>query len=631
MTDYKSILKQYWGYEDFRGIQEEIIASIGKGEDTLGLMPTGGGKSVTFQVPALAKPGLCLVITPLIALMKDQVQHLRARGIKAVAVYSGMTREEIIVALENCIFGDYKFLYISPERLDTEVFQAKLRSMKVSMITVDESHCISQWGYDFRPAYLKIADVRKLLPGVPVLALTATATPEVVKDIQLRLAFRRGNVFRMSFERKNLAYIVRRTEDKAGELIHILSQVAGSAIVYTRNRKRTKEVSLFLNQHGISATFYHAGLDNDTKDQRQKGWQDGTFRVMVATNAFGMGIDKPDVRLVIHIDFPDSPEAYFQEAGRAGRDGQKAYAVLLYAQADKTILKKRIGDTFPEKDYIRQVYEHINYYYQMAMGDGRGCTFAFNIDEFCQNFKHFPVRVDSALKILTRAGYLEYTDEQDNTSRLIFTLRRDELYRINENNPDTEHLLRIILRSYTGVFSDYAYISEEILARRSGLTRQQVYDTLILLTKRHVLHYIPGKKTPYIIYTRERQNTVVLSKEVYEDRKDSYEKRIHAMLDYAESDGKCRSRMLLRYFGEKNGHNCGQCDVCLEKHASGLKKGEYEDIAHGIFSLLEEASRIPQEIIHALPFEEEKILKSLAYLLAEEQIIQKEGRLYRHE
>ena len=631
MTDYKSILKQYWGYEDFRGIQEEIIASIGKGEDTLGLMPTGGGKSVTFQVPALAKPGLCLVITPLIALMKDQVQHLRARGIKAVAVYSGMTREEIIVALENCIFGDYKFLYISPERLDTEVFQAKLRSMKVSMITVDESHCISQWGYDFRPAYLKIADVRKLLPGVPVLALTATATPEVVKDIQLRLAFRRENVFRMSFERKNLAYIVRRTEDKAGELIHILSQVAGSAIVYTRNRKRTKEVSLFLNQHGISATFYHAGLDNDTKDQRQKGWQDGTFRVMVATNAFGMGIDKPDVRLVIHIDFPDSPEAYFQEAGRAGRDGQKAYAVLLYAQADKTILKKRIGDTFPEKDYIRQVYEHINYYYQMAMGDGRGCTFAFNIDEFCQNFKHFPVRVDSALKILTRAGYLEYTDEQDNTSRLIFTLRRDELYRINENNPDTEHLLRVILRSYTGVFSDYAYISEEILARRSGLTRQQVYDTLILLTKRHVLHYIPGKKTPYIIYTRERQNTVVLSKEVYEDRKDSYEKRIHAMLDYAESDGKCRGRMLLRYFGEKNGHNCGQCDVCLEKHASGLRKGEYEDIAHGIFSLLAEASRIPQEIIHALPFEEEKILKSLAYLLAEEQIIQKEGRLYRHE
>ena len=633
MTDYKSILKQYWGYDSFRGIQEEIISSIGEGRDTLGLMPTGGGKSITFQVPALAKPGLCLVITPLIALMKDQVQNLRKRGIKAIAVYSGMTREEIIVALENCIFGDYKFLYISPERLDTEIFQIKLRSMKVSMITVDESHCISQWGYDFRPAYLKIADVRRLLPDVPILALTATATPEVVKDIQMRLAFRKENVFRMSFERKNLAYIVRRTEDKAGELVHILTQVAGSAIVYTRNRKRTKEVSLFLNQHDISATFYHAGLDNATKDQRQKGWQDGTFRVMVATNAFGMGIDKPDVRLVIHLDFPDSPEAYFQEAGRAGRDGQKAYAVLLYAQSDKTILKKRIGDTFPEKEYIRQVYEHINYYYQMAMGDGRGCTFAFNIEEFCQRFKHFPVRVDSALKILTRAGYLEYTDEQDNTSRLIFTLRRDELYRINENNPDTEKLLRIILRSYTGLFSDYAYISEETLARRSGVTRQQVYDTLILLTKRHILHYIPGKKTPYIIYTRERQEAsrIVLGREVYEDRKQSYERRVKAMIDYADTDDRCRSRMLLEYFGERNEHNCGQCDVCLDRHRSGLRLGEFEDIAHAIISLLAEAPRMPQEIVHILSYDEGKILKVLTFLLSEERITRKEGWLYQRE
>lgn len=627
MNDYRSILKQYWGYSSFRGIQEEIIASIGSGRDTLGLMPTGGGKSVTFQVPALAKPGLCLVITPLIALMKDQVQNLRRRGIKAVAVYSGMTREEILVALENCIFGGYKFLYISPERLDTEIFRAKLRSMKVSMITVDEAHCISQWGYDFRPAYLKIADVRQLLPDVPVLALTATATPKVAKDIQVRLAFREENVFRMSFERKNLAYIVRRTEDKDGELLHILTQVPGSAIVYTRNRKRTKEVSLFLNQHGISATFYHAGLNNDVKDLRQKEWQTGACRVMVATNAFGMGIDKPDVRLVIHIDFPDSPEAYFQEAGRAGRDGAKAYAVLLYAQSDKTLLKKRIGDTFPEKDYIRQVYEHVNYYYQMAMGDGKGCTFAFNLEEFCHNFKHFPVRADSALKILTRAGYLEYTDEQDNASRLIFTLRRDELYRIEEQDPGTEKLLRVILRSYTGLFSDYAYISEESLAARSGLTRQQVYDALVLLTKRHILHYIPGKKTPYIIYTRERQNTVVLSKEVYEERKESYEKRIRAMLDYAESNGKCRSRMLLQYFGENNEHNCGQCDVCLEKHASGLKKGEYEDIAHDATALLKENPHTTQEVIHALPYEEEKILRVLTYLLSEELIAQKEGKL----
>ena len=630
MTDYKSILKHYWGYDNFRGIQEDIISSIGSGRDTLGLMPTGGGKSITFQVPALANPGLCLVITPLIALMKDQVQNLRKHGIKAQAVYSGMTREEIVIALENCIFGDYKFLYISPERLGTEIFQNKLRSMKVSMITVDESHCISQWGYDFRPAYLKIADVRKLLPDVPVLALTATATPEVVKDIQVRLAFREENVFRMSFERKNLAYIVRRTEDKSGELLHILNQVQGSAIVYTRNRKRTKEISLFLNQHDISATFYHAGLDNKTKDLRQKGWQAGTYRVMAATNAFGMGIDKPDVRLVIHIDFPDSPEAYFQEAGRAGRDGQKAYAVLLYAQSDKTILKKRISDTFPEKDYIRQVYDHINYYYQMAMGDGRGCTFAFNIDEFCQRFKHFPVRVDSALKILTRAGYLEYTDEQDNASRLIFTLRRDELYRMEEHNQDTEKLLRIILRSYTGLFSDYAYINEETLAQRSGLSRQQVYDTLILLTKRHILHYIPGKKTPYIIYTRERQDTnrIVLNKEVYEDRKKSYEKRIQAMLEYAESNDQCRSRMLLHYFGENNEHNCGQCDVCLEKHTSGLKKGEYEDIASDIKNLLNRHPHTPQEVIHALSVPEEKILNVLTYLLSEERIKQENGKLY---
>lgn len=629
MADYLKILKQYWGYDHFRGIQEDIIRSVGEGKDTLGLMPTGGGKSITFQVPALAQEGLCLVITPLIALMKDQVRNLRERGIKATAVYSGMTREEILIALENCIFGNYKFLYISPERLGTEIFQIKLRSMHVSLITVDESHCISQWGYDFRPAYLKIADIRQLLPGVPVIALTATATPEVVKDIQERLLFRRENVFRMSFERKNLAYIVRHTEDKEGEMLHILQRVNGSSIVYTRNRKKTKEIAQLLNRNHITATFYHAGLSDETKDLRQKSWLKGEYRVMVATNAFGMGIDKPDVRLVIHADVPDSPEAYFQEAGRAGRDGMKAYAVLLFCPRDKITLKQRISDTFPEKDYIRKVYEDINFYYQMAMGDGLGCTFAFNLDEFCHNFKHFPVQTDSALKILTRAGYLEYTDEQDNASRIMFTLTKEELYRIHEQNADTEKLIRILLRTYTGLFTDYAYINEELLSKRSGLSRPQIYETLLFLTRQHILHYIPGKKTPYIIYTRERQETdrIYLSKEVYEERKESYRRRIEAMIEYAESENNCRSRMLLHYFGEKNEHNCGQCDVCLQHHHSGLKQSQFDEISRQIRALLKTSPLSPQELKAQIQAPEEQVSKVIAYLLAEEIIRQENGLL----
>lgn len=631
MTDeYRKILKDYWGYDNFRGIQEDIIRSIGSGRDTLGLMPTGGGKSITFQVPAMAKDGLCIVITPLIALMKDQVRNLRDRGIKAIAIYSGMTREEIIISLENCIFGNYKFLYISPERLDTEIFRIKLRSMKVSMITVDESHCISQWGYDFRPAYLKISEIRNLLPDVPVLALTATATPEVVKDIQQRLAFKEENVFRMSFERKNLAYIVRKTESKQEELLHILKHVDGSAIVYAHNRKRTKEYAQLLNENGITATFYHAGLNNETKDQRQKSWVKGETRVMVATNAFGMGIDKPDVRLVVHVDIPDSPEAYFQEAGRGGRDGKKAYAVLLYARSDKTTLKKRITDTFPEKDYIRTVYEHLNYYYQMAMGDGLGCTREFNIDEFCRNFKHFPIQVDSALKILTRAGYLEYTDEQDNNSRLMFTLTKEELYRIHETSPETEKLINIILRSYTGVFTEYAYINEETLSLRTGMTRQQVYDTLISLTRRRILNYIPGKKTPYIIYTRERQEAdrLIFTKEVYEDRKESFIRRIEAMTEYAETEDKCRSRMLLLYFGEKNEHNCGQCDVCLSSHSSGIRQGVFDEISRAIEEALKEKDMTTSALMEKLEsYDKENVTKALSYLLAEEIIHQKNGML----
>lgn len=624
------LLKQYWGYDSFRGIQEEIINSISENKDTLGLMTTGGGKSITFQVPALAKDGLCLVITPLIALMKDQVQNLRKRGIKALSIYSGMSRQDIITTLENCIFGNYKFLYISPERLDTEIFRTKLRKMKVSMITVDESHCISQWGYDFRPAYLKIAEIRELLPDVPVLALTATATPEVVKDIQARLHFRRENVFRMSFERSNLAYIVRKTDNKTGELLHILRSMPGSAIVYVRNRRRTKEITELLNNEDITADFYHAGLDDATKDIRQHRWQSGGSRVMVATNAFGMGIDKPDVRIVIHMDLPDSIEAYFQEAGRAGRDGQKAYAVILYAKADKTTLHKRIPDTFPEKEYIKDVYEHLQYYYQMAMGDGLDCVREFNIEDFCRKFKYFPVPVDSALKILTQAGYLEYTGEQDNTSRLLFTIQRDELYRLREMGDDMDKLIQTVLRSYTGVFTDYTYINEDSLAIRTGLTRRQIYEQLVHLAKLRIVSYIPRKKTPYIIYTRERieAQLIHISPEIYEERKARYETRINAMLEYVTNDTLCRSRMLLDYFGEKNEHNCGQCDTCI-----GLRKQtatcqpDREELYEKIHEILSGAPQTPAGLLEQLPIEKELLTEALHRLLDEGKIIVVDGIL----
>ena len=625
------ILKQYWGYDRFRGIQEDIIDSISKNKDTLGLMPTGGGKSITFQVPALAKEGMCLVITPLIALMKDQVQNLKKRGIKALAIYSGMSRQDIIITLENCIFGNYKFLYISPERLDTEIFRTKLRKMHISMITVDESHCISQWGYDFRPAYLKIAEIRELLPDVPVLALTATATPEVEKDIQARLHFRHKNVFRMSFERNNLAYIVRKTENKTAELLHILRSMPGSAIVYVRNRRRTKEITELLNNEHITADFYHAGLDDATKDIRQHRWQSGESRVMVATNAFGMGIDKPDVRIVIHMDLPDSIEAYFQEAGRAGRDGQKAYAVILYAKSDKTTLHKRIPDTFPEKEYIRDVYEHLQYYYQMAMGDGLDCVREFNIEDFCRKFKYFPVPVDSALRILTQAGYLEYTAEQDSTSRILFTIRRDELYRLREMGEDMDRLIQAVLRSYTGVFTDYTYINEDSLAIRTGLTRRQIYEMLVHLAKLRIVSYIPHKKTPYIIYTRERVEAqrIHISPEVYEHRKARYETRINAMLDYVTNNTVCRSRMLLDYFGERNEHNCGQCDTCISLRSKSKvsEQPDRETLCAKVCGILSRESLTPAGLLKQLPMDKELLTEILHRLSDEGKIIAVDGIL----
>lgn len=630
MSVYHQILKEYWGYDAFRDLQQEIIESVGAGKDTLGLMPTGGGKSITFQVPALAKEGLCLVVTPLIALMKDQVQNLRSRGIKATAVYSGMTRQEIIVALENCIFGNYKLLYVSPERLDTEIFRTKLRSMKVNMITVDESHCISQWGYDFRPAYLKISEIRKQLPDVPVLALTATATPSVVKDIQEKLLFKKENVFRMSFERKNLAYIVRKTDNKNGAILNILRRIAGSSIIYVRNRRKTKETTEFLCHEGITADFYHAGLNNDVKDIRQKRWQSGECRVMVATNAFGMGIDKPDVRTVIHLDLPDSVEAYFQEAGRAGRDGEKAYSVILYSNADKVALNKRISDTFPEKEYIKQVYEHLNFYYQMAMGDGFGCMFDFNLEEFCRTFKYFPTSADSALKILTQAGYIEYTEEQDNASRIIFCLRREELYRLNEMGAEAEKLIQTILRTYTGVFTDYAYINEESLSIRTGIPRQQVYDLLKMLSKRRIIDYIPHKKTPFIIYKRERVELrhLQITKTVYEERKERYKKRIEAMTEYVTSENKCRSRMLLQYFGENNQHNCGQCDSCISNRVSReLTQSEFDALKNQLLILLKDGAFSPDVIAVKMNVEEDKLIRVINYLIDTDVIVRKNGQI----
>ena len=570
IVNYQSLLKKYWGYDDFRGIQKEIIESIGAGKDTLGLMPTGGGKSITFQVPALAHEGVCIVITPLIALMKDQVSNLRRRGIQASAIYSGMKHDSILMTLENAVFGGVKILYISPERISTSLFLEKLRHMKVSFICVDEAHCISQWGYDFRPSYLSIADIRKELPDTPVLALTATATPEVIDDIQERLHFREKCVYKMSFARKNLAYVVRHTSNKTGQLIHILNHVQGSAIVYVRSRKRTKEYAELLNTSGISATFYHAGLDNQEKDQRQKAWQEDKVRVMVATNAFGMGIDKPDVRVVIHIDCPDCLEAYFQEAGRAGRDGKKSYAVLLYDNNDRSKLQRRVVDTFPDKDFIRQVYDQLAYFYQIGVGSGYNACFEFPLERFCRIYKHFPIPTVSALNILTRAGYIDFKEEDDMQARVMFSVERDDLYKLRGNEPQEDAVIVALLRNYTGLFQGYQYIDEGVIAEQCGLTQPQVYMTLRALTQKHILDFIPQKHIPFIRYTQRREESerLVISKSIYDDLKIRFAERIEKMLEYANSGNICRSRMLLRYFGETDTEDCGQCDVCLNEKRS---------------------------------------------------------------
>jgi len=625
MQKYLDILKQYWGYDQFRPLQGDIIRSIASGKDTLGLMPTGGGKSLTFQVPAMAMEGLCVVVTPLIALMKDQVENLKKRGIAAAAIYSGMQHSAILMTLENSVFGAYKFLYVSPERLASAIFIEKIKQATVCMIAVDESHCISQWGYDFRPSYLRIADIRELLPGVPVLALTATATPGVVEDIQKQLLFKKPNVFQKSFHRPNLAYVVRTVENKDENLLKILNNVPGTSVVYVRNRKKTKEVADFLNQNGIAAENFHAGLRNDTKDAKQARWMSGETRVIVSTNAFGMGIDKAEVRTVVHMDLPDSLEAYFQEAGRAGRDEQKAYAVLLYNNSDAAKMHKRVADTFPGKEMVVKVYEALGNYLQLGVGSGLDAVFAFDIGDFCTKFR-LPILISyNCLKILQQAGYLELTDEQDSSSRVLFTVGKEDLYKLKQN-AEQEKLIHILLRSYTGLFTDMAPIDEETIAKRLQWTREVVYDQLIGLSRDRIIRYIPRKKTPYLTFTREREATerVVLGKEAYDDRRERYISRVESVLGYAQEENICRCQILLTYFGEKEIDPCGCCDTCLKRKETQVTIDDFETIRLTILKALSVESIPVNSLVRKLNIPEPKALKVIRFMIDNGQIEQNE-------
>jgi len=613
-------LKKYWGYTSFRPLQEDIIRSICEGKDTLGLMPTGGGKSITFQVPTMTMPGICLVVTPLISLMKDQVDNLRALGIKATTVYSGMTRDEISTQLDNCIFGNYKFLYISPERLGAELFLNKLRAMNVSLLVVDESHCISQWGYDFRPSYLNIAAIREKLPGVPLLALTATATPEVVDDIQTKLLFPNKNVFCKSFARKNLSYIVRRTEDKQQTLVYLLNRVPGTAIVYVRNRKHTQEIAAVLQRAGISARFFHAGLKREVKTECQNQWKSNTCRVIVATNAFGMGIDKPDVL-----------EEYFQEAGRAGRDEKQAYAVALCSSTENMKLKKRISDQYPDKDFILRVYDALGNFFQIASGFGFFTTHDFSISAFCTAYKFSLYQTHHALRILELAGYIEYIENPDNASRMIFLVNREELYHVLRQDQLTDEIIQIILRSYTGIFADYVFIDESLIATRINSSHDDVYNALIMLSKSHVINYIPRKKMPQVVFTcnREETNRVVIPRSIYEDRFERTQRRIKEVIAYINDQRHCRTRILLHYFGEKADKDCKVCDVCLRKTQSGLTNWELNAVKDQLMQQLNEKKSLPVNFLALeLPLGKEKNLKALRYLIDNEENLQyKDGAI----
>ena len=621
---YIETLRQYFGYDSFRSIQLDIIRSISEGNDTLGLMPTGGGKSITFQVPALTMDGVCIVITPLIALMKDQVMHLKQRGIRAEAIYSGLTHDDILRILDNASYGAVKFLYVSPERLSSPLFLSKLQYIDVCFITVDEAHCISQWGYDFRPSYLQIDKIRELLPETPVLALTATATPQVIEDIQDKLQFGKHTkgktgFYKMSFKRNNLSYVVRYAEDKYEEMVHILQSVNGSAIVYTRNRKRTKELAEVLNANDISATFYHAGLDFAIKDTRQQEWQENKYRVMVATNAFGMGIDKPDVRLVIHFDCPDSLEAYFQEAGRAGRDGKRSYAVLLYNKDDNRKLLRHADNAFPQKEYIRKVYDNLAYYFELPLYTGEGARFEFNEEVFCTRFHHYPTSLEAALSILQNAGYIEYDPEPDSNPRILITVPRSELYDVAGLSKTEEEVLTTLLRYYGTLFTSLTFINVALIASACKIDEQRMHIALKNLATRGIVRYVPRRNVPIITYVIQRipSKDLIISKNIYEELHKRMVDRVGAVIRYLESEDICRSTLLLEYFGELDAEPCNHCDVCIE-HKDKPRKPESENSLlqllsdhkeHHIDELVK-AYKIPQKV-----FEEE-----IEYLRQEELI-----------
>lgn len=617
MNEFRQILSKYWGFSNFRPLQEDIIQSVFDGKDTLGLLPTGGGKSITFQVPALAKEGICIVITPLIALMKDQVSNLHKKGIKAIAVNSSMSKEEIDIALDNCIFGDFKFLYLSPERLATDLFKVRLEKMNVNLIAVDESHCISQWGYDFRPSYLNIADIRELLPEVPILALTATATPKVVEDIMDRLKFRKRNLFQKSFDRKNLSYRVDNVEDKNKRLLNYCNKYKGTAIVYVRNRKKTKEIADFLKLNKISSDFYHAGINHELRNSKQEDWQKGKTRIIVSTNAFGMGIDKPDVRLVVHMDLPDSIEAYFQEAGRAGRDEKEALAVLIINNADKRLAEQRVANTFPEISMIKDIYQALGNYFQLPIGSGKGQSFDFVLYDFLHKYKFSALIAHSSIKILQREGYIDLSDEFNNPSRIHFKVGRDDLYKFQVSNSKYDGFIKLVLRSYTGLFSSYVAIDEGLIAKRSGLSRDDVYKYLIRLSSNQIIDYIPMKKNPVITYTEERldKNTLYISSESYKFLKDKFVERLDTMIIYGLGTTKCRNQILLEYFGEKKTQRCGKCDVCLERNELDLSRYEFDLILEDIKKELKTKAYLIPELGLKLNYPEDKFIRVFRWLL----------------